>query len=374
MLDERKEKILAAIVADFIETAEPVGSRTISKKYDIGFSSATIRNEMADLEDLGYIVQPHTSAGRIPTDIGYRYYVDELMFDCKEAFVEERTLYEYIRSQTSMDEARIRQILKRAAEMTGYTAMMVIPEAGVTKPLLSMLDLIYLMPGRGLMVVVTDDDRVEQQLIDLPEGFGAKELSVVNSVLSHYLRGLSVAHWHRPLIEFLVDQMGRASGFVHDVLDILNVILSKRQQKQVMVEGSLNMLSHPEFQDLGRLKSLLMALSDDEEVASFFKKLPDKGLCVRIGDENTSPSIENCSMVIGNYHVGKNNGHVALIGPKRMNYAVSMAMMEAVLSGLEQVFTKIDNNEARKNALSTVVARDDEGYTGTDLAIFENNY
>lgn len=374
MLDERKEKILAAIVNDFIETAEPVGSRTISKKYDIGFSSATIRNEMSDLEDLGYIIQPHTSAGRVPTDVGYRYFVDQLMCCGSEPFIEERTLYEYIRSQTSMDEARMRQILKRMAEVTGYTALMVIPEAGVTKPLLSMLDLIYLMPGRGLMVVVTDDDRVEQQLIDLPEGFGAKELSVVNSVLSHYLRGLSVAHWHRPLIEFLVDQMGSASSFVHEVLDALNAILSRRQQKQVMVEGSLNMLAHPEFQDMAQLKKLLTLLSNDEEIVGFFKELPEKGLCVRIGDENTDPAIEDCSMIIANYHVGKNIGHVALMGPKRMNYKRSVAMIEAVLNGLEQLYKRVDNNEARKNALSTVVARDSENYCGADLAIFKNNY
>ncbi|MDO4281060.1 MAG: heat-inducible transcriptional repressor HrcA, partial [Peptococcaceae bacterium] len=224
MLDERKEKILAAIVTDYIETAVPVGSRTISKKYDIGFSSATVRNEMSDLEEMGYIIQPHTSAGRVPTDVGYRYYVNRLMYRTKKPYTEEKKLYRYICSQTSMDDVRMRYILKRLAEVTGYTAMMVTPEAEVTKPLLSMLDLIYLMPGRGLMVVVTDDERVEQQLIDLPEGFGPQELGVVNSVLSHYLKGLSVAHWHRPLIEFLVDQMGTASGFVHDLLDVLNDI------------------------------------------------------------------------------------------------------------------------------------------------------
>lgn len=264
MLDERKERILAAIVTDYIDTAEPVGSRTISKKYDIGFSSATIRNEMSDLEEMGYIVQPHTSAGRIPTDVGYRYYVNHLMYRKKESYTDEKLLYEFIRSQTSMDSERISYILRRMSDITGYTAMLLIPEADITKPLLSMLDLIYLMPGRGLMVVVTDDERVEQRLIDLPEGFGAKELNVVNGVLSHYLRGLSVAHWHRPLIEFLVDQMGAASDFVHDVLDILNAILSRRQQKQVFVEGALNVLSFAEFQDLSLLKSLLMAFGDDE--------------------------------------------------------------------------------------------------------------
>lgn len=374
MLDERKEKILAAIVTDFIATAEPVGSRTISKKYDIGFSSATIRNEMSDLEELGYIVQPHTSAGRIPTDVGYRYYVNQLMAQNLKIYSDEKMLYNEICAQTSMDDARFHQLLKHMADATGYTAMMVVPEAGYTKPLLSMLDLIYLMPERGLMVVVTDDERVEQRLIDLPEGFGPKELSVVNSVLSHYLRGLSVAHWHRPLIEFLVDQMGTASEFVHNLLDELNDILSRRQKKQVIVEGSLNLLSHVEFQEMHLLKTLLQAFGDEDDVVSFFKNLPDKGLAIRIGDENTANCIHDCSMVVANYSVGKNVGHLALIGPKRMNYAKCVAMLEAALSGLEQLFNRIEKNEARKNALSTVVAHDGDWNGCAELAIFNKNY
>ena len=374
MLDERKERILAAIVTDYIDTAEPVGSRTISKKYDIGFSSATIRNEMSDLEEMGYIVQPHTSAGRIPTDVGYRYYVNHLMYRKKESYTDEKLLYEFIRSQTSMDSERISYILRRMSDITGYTAMLLIPEADITKPLLSMLDLIYLMPGRGLMVVVTDDERVEQRLIDLPEGFGAKELNVVNGVLSHYLRGLSVAHWHRPLIEFLVDQMGAASDFVHDVLDILNAILSRRQQKQVFVEGALNVLSFAEFQDLSLLKSLLMAFGDDEEVAGFFQNMPEKGITIRIGDENTASSIDTCSMVVGNYSVGKNMGHLALIGPKRMHYVKCVAMVEAVLSGFQQLYTRLENCDARKNALSTVVAHEGDWYCHSELAIFEKKH
>ncbi len=374
MLDERKERILAAIVTDYIDTAEPVGSRTISKKYDIGFSSATIRNEMSDLEEMGYIVQPHTSAGRIPTDVGYRYYVNHLMYRKKESYTDEKLLYEFIRSQTSMDSERISYILRRMSDITGYTAMLLIPEADITKPLLSMLDLIYLMPGRGLMVVVTDDERVEQRLIDLPEGFGAKELNVVNGVLSHYLRGLSVAHWHRPLIEFLVDQMGAASDFVHDVLDILNAILSRRQQKQVFVEGALNVLSFAEFQDLSLLKSLLMAFGDDEEVAGFFQNMPEKGITIRIGDENTESSIDACSMVVGNYSVGKNMGHLALIGPKRMHYVKCVAMVEAVLSGFQQLYTRLENCDARKNALSTVVAHEGDWYCHSELAIFEKKH
>lgn len=374
MLDERKERILAAIVTDYIDTAEPVGSRTISKKYDIGFSSATIRNEMSDLEEMGYIVQPHTSAGRIPTDVGYRYYVNHLMYRKKESYTDEKLLYEFIRSQTSMDSERISYILRRMSDITGYTAMLLIPEADITKPLLSMLDLIYLMPGRGLMVVVTDDERVEQRLIDLPEGFGAKELNVVNGVLSHYLRGLSVAHWHRPLIEFLVDQMGAASDFVHDVLDILNAILSRRQQKQVFVEGALNVLSFAEFQDLSLLKSLLMAFGDDEEVAGFFQNMPEKGITIRIGDENTASSIDACSMVVGNYSVGKNMGHLALIGPKRMHYVKCVAMVEAVLSGFQQLYTRLENCDARKNALSTVVAHEGDWYCHSELAIFEKKH
>ncbi len=373
MLDERKEKILAAIVNDYVETAEPVGSRTISKKYDIGFSSATIRNEMADLEELGFIAQPHTSAGRAPTDQGYRYYVNKLMARGQHTFEEEQRLYEYIKTQPSIDEERLRFILKEIAHVTGYTTMMMTPEAEVTQPLLSLLDLIYLMPERGLMVVVTDDERVEQRLIDLPKGFTAKELSVVNSVLSHYLRGLSVQHWHRPLIEFLVDQMGSASGFVNDILEVLNDILNQRQRKQVIVEEPLHILEHPEFQDTEKIKTLLTAFADDHRVATFFKDSANKGITVRIGDENSASCLEQCGMVIAGYSVGKHVGQLAIVGPKRMKYLRCVMILEAALHGLEQVYMRIETNETRKNALSTVVANEGDWAYGhsTDLVLFE---
>lgn len=373
MLEERKEKILAAIVNDYVETAEPVGSRTISKKYDIGFSSATIRNEMADLEELGYIVQPHTSAGRAPTDVGYRYYVDNLMARGEHSFAEEQRLYDYIKALPSIDDSRLRIILKKMAQATGYTTTMIFPEAEVTKPLLSLLDLIYLMPERGLMVVMTDDERVEQRLIDLPKGFTAQELAVVNSVLSHYLRGLSVVHWHRPLIEFLVDQMGTASGFVNDILEVLNDILNHRQETQVMIEKPLHILEHPEFQNTEQIKVLLTAFADEHRVAGFFKDVPIRGVTIRIGDENIASCLENCGMVMAGFSIGKHVGQLGIIGPKRMKYLRCVMMLEAALHGLEQVFMRIENNETRKNALSTVVANEGEwAYAhSTDLVLFE---
>jgi heat-inducible transcriptional repressor len=372
MLDDRKEQILSAIVRDYVDTAEPVGSRTISKKYQIGFSSATIRNEMSDLEDLGYIMQLHTSSGRVPTDEGYRYFVDQLMIRQPYSYQAEQALYNDIKGQTSMDDDRIHAIIKTLADMSGYPVALLIPEAEVTKPLLSLMELIYLMPGRGLMIVITDDERVEQRLIDLPGGFTQKELSVVNSVLSHYLRGLSIAHWQPPLIEFLIDQMGTVSRFVHNVLDILNEILSGRQKQQVCLEGALNILGYEEFQDMDRIKKLLTAFNDDDCVASFFEDAPQEGVAVRIGDENPSPVLEECAMALTGFNVGKHVGQISIIGPKRMRYQSCVALLEAVSQGLKQVFTRMENNDVRKNALSTVVCHDGSEWSRrTDLVIFE---
>lgn len=373
MLDERKEQILAAIVTDYIQTAVPVGSRTISKNYDIGFSSATIRNEMSDLEELGFIEQPHTSAGRVPTEEGYRYYVSHLMqADNEQGFQEEQRLYEYIKNQVSLDEEKIRAILKQIADVTGYPVALLLPEAQITKPLLSLLELIYLMPERGLIVVITDDERVEQRLIDLPPGFSRQELSVVNGILSHYLRGLSVAHWHRPLIEFLINQMGTASGFVEYVLDNLNDILSRRKAQKIMLEGSLNILSQKEFQSTEKITDLLRAFSDEKKVAGFFKNMPPRGVVVRVGDENSSPVLSDCSMVLSGFCVGKHIGQFGIIGPMRMNYMHNVAMMEAAMRGFEKVYERIERNEVRKNALSTLVSND-QCWSGTELAIFYKN-
>ncbi|MDO4281061.1 MAG: HrcA family transcriptional regulator, partial [Peptococcaceae bacterium] len=149
---------------------------------------------------------------------------------------------------------------------------------------------------------------------------------------------------------------------------------SHRQQKQVLVEGALNVLSFEEFQDTKLLKTLLKAFSDEDEVAGFFRELPEEGIAVRIGEENTSSDIDDCGMVIASYAVGKNIGHLALIGPKRMDYGNCVAMLEAALGGLEQLFTRMEKNEARKNALSTVVAQNGDWSTGTELAIFHKKY
>lgn len=351
MLKERKARILAAIVADYILLAEPVGSRTISKKYDLGVSSATIRNEMADLEEMGYILQPHTSAGRIPSDKGYRYYVDYLMERHNESFDQERELYRYVLKKQGIDDQGIQDILEQLAEETGLLTFMLVPEAKQESPILSFLHIHFIKPGRALMVVLTGNEKTENKIIEIPDYMGSQELDAISKLLNRYLKGLSVEHWNSSLIEFIVMQTGMAGPFMLKLLETLNDVLNLRKKERIYVAGRFNLLDQPEFQDVSKIKPLFKDL-EETHLKRWVKESENERLNVIIGTELGVAGMEKCSVLIGNYTAGPRTGYIGFFGPKRMDYAKSTSLLEIVALALERIYGKELSDLSAENALS----------------------
>lgn len=340
MLSQRQQEVLKAIVLDYIASAEPVGSRTISKKYNLGVSSATIRNEMADLEDAGFIHQPHTSAGRVPTDAGYRFFVE----DCMPAFLLERddedgTFDAWVANGHANDELMRHELLRVLAKTSSYTAFLVLEtEKGADDPVLALLNLQYLAPGRVLMIVVNDDEQVRNEIIEVSLSVTAQDLAMVNGLLNHYLRGLPAKYWAAPLSEFLYTQEGYLARFIKDVVHRIGDILAVDDDKKVYVEGALNMLDQPEFQDIEKMRALLAILNHEEEFASLFGQEDLQSVSVRIGAAAGTFGENDCSLIIHHYHIGKQIGHLGLIGPKRMDYVSSAKLLQRAVTLIEKTF------------------------------------
>lgn len=337
-MDSRKQKILEAVVLDYIETAEPVGSRTISKKYDLGVSSATIRNEMADLEEMGLIEQPHTSAGRIPSDAGYRYYVDYLMekSDIKEEA--QQLIHQAIQDKQQRVGEVLRDSMKMLAEVTNCTTVMMLDSSrGST---LKLLQLLLVEPGKALMVIITEGDKIENRFLDIPESMTKEDLELVSMMINQNLRGLKVDDWQRNILENIFHNLTRQRQVVDCALEMLSSILDiKNKDKKIYLGGSLNMLSQPEFKDVNKVKTLLHSLEQEEVLTQLMEGDNETGITVKIGAENGLDEVKDCSVIVANYKVkGETVGKVGLIGPTRMDYATAVSMLNAMAQTLEETY------------------------------------
>ena len=338
-MDSRKAKILEAVVLDYIETAEPVGSRTISKKYDLGVSSATIRNEMADLEEMGLIEQPHTSAGRVPSEAGYRYYVDYLMnkSDIKEEA--KQLITGQIRAKREQVGEVLRDSMKMLAEVTTCTTVMMLDDKHGTT--LKLLQLLPVEPGKALMVIIMEDDKIENRFLEIPESMTKEDLDLVSMMINQNLRGLKVDDWQRNILENIFQNLTHQRQVVDCALEMLSSILGiQNKDKKIYLGGGLNMLSQPEFKDVTKVKNLLESL-EQEEVLTQIMAADDNetGITVKIGAESGVDQVKDCSVIIANYKVkGETVGKVGLIGPTRMDYATAVSMLNTMALTLEEAY------------------------------------
>lgn len=338
-MDSRKEKILEAVVLDYIETAEPVGSRTISKKYDLGVSSATIRNEMADLEEMGLIEQPHTSAGRIPSEAGYRYYVDYLMNKSDIQEEAKQLITTTIHKKREQVGEVLRDSMKMLAEVTNCTTVMMLDDKHGTT--LKLLQLLPVEPGKALMVIIMEDDKIENRFLEIPESMTKEDLDLVSMMINQNLRGLKVDDWQRNILENIFQNLQHQRQVVDCALEMLSSILGiQNVDKKIYLGGGLNMLSQPEFQDVSKVRSLLESL-EQEEVLTQIMEADDNetGITVKIGAESGIDQVKDCSVIIANYKVkGETVGKVGLIGPTRMDYATAVSMLNTMALTLEEAY------------------------------------
>jgi heat-inducible transcriptional repressor len=329
-LEERKKKVLEAIILDYIATAEPVGSRTITKKYDLGVSPATIRNEMADLEDMGLIEQPHTSAGRIPSQIGYRYYVDYLME--REMVTDE--IKKYIRSNLK-DQIKVREDLVRGAvrllsQISNYTAMLMV--SSFSQNVLTHIQLFPVAEKKLVLILVLDNGHVEHQVIALTESLSDGDIAEFTDMLRQALCGLTVEQWRKASLQTLRRQW---DGQIHLLKEILNVIedtLTVEYERKLYLSGTLNILNQPEFRDVDKIKQILSLLEEQRIMEELMMKMngsEPQSIAIKIGRENDYESLAACSLVTATYQInGRVIGRVGLLGPTRMDYSKTAGLLD----------------------------------------------
>ena len=336
-LDDRKKKILKAIIKTYMETGEPVGSRTISKFADLNVSSATIRNEMSDLTDMGYIVQPHTSAGRIPSDKGYRLYVDELMKE-KESEVQE--IKDLMIEKTDKLDKMLKQVAKVLASNTNYATMISVPQYSGSK--IKFIQLSRVTPLQLVAVVVSDNNVIRNQIINLDEEMDDQTILKLNLLLNTNLNGVPIQDINLGMIARLKEQAGVHGSVVGTVLDaVADTIQVDEDDMQIYTSGATNIFKYPELSDgemasrlIGTLeqKELLQELVDDVNSSE-----SSSGIQVYIGEEAPVQTMRDCSIVTANYELGEGlRGTIGIIGPKRMDY-------EKVLNTLRNLMTQLDS-------------------------------
>lgn len=339
-LDERKVKILEAIIRNYLETGEPVGSRTISKYTDLNLSSATIRNEMSDLEDLGYIIQPHTSAGRIPSDKGYRFYVDHLM---EEKDREVKEMKEFVIEKTEKMEMVLKNVAKLLATNTNYATMITAPSYNNNK--VKFIQLSQMDDEQILAVVVLNNNIVKNHMISVNEKLDAETLLKLNILLNTGLNGLSIDEINLATITKLKEQAGIYQSIVGDVLDALAEALSEGQNLEVYTSGTTNILKYPELSDSTKVSELLTTFEEKEELAHMMSESFDgsneTGIQVYIGNEAPIQTMKDCSVVTATYELGEGvKGTIGIIGPKRMDYENVMDNLKNLKAQLDGLFDK----------------------------------
>ena len=340
VLDDRKVKILDAIIRNYLATGEPVGSRTISKYTDLNLSSATIRNEMADLEELGYIVQPHTSAGRIPSDKGYRFYVDHLM---KEKDKEVKEMKEFVIEKTQKMEQVLKQVAKLLATNTNYATMISAPAYQNNK--VKFIQLSNMNENQILAVVVMQNNTVKNQVIQVDDILDNETLLKLNILLNTALGGLSLQEINLGTISRLKEQAGIHSQVVSDVMDALAQALSENEDLQIYTSGATNILKYPELSSAESATSLLSAFEEKEELKNLVTETLSEdagtGIQVYIGNETPIQTMKDCSVVTATYELGDGiKGTIGIIGPKRMDYENVMDNLRTLRSQLDGILSK----------------------------------
>lgn len=339
-LDERKWKILQAIIKTYLETGEPVGSRTISKYADLNLSSATIRNEMSDLEELGYILQPHTSAGRIPSDKGYRLYVDQLMEEKEREVTEMKELM--IQKQDKMDLV-LKQVAKVLAANTNYATMITSPQYNRTK--LKFIQLSLVSENQLLAVVVSQGNVVKNKMIHMEHGLDNETILKMNLLLNTSLNGLTIEEINLGMITKLKEQAGIHSELVNSVLDAVAEAIQMDDDMEIYTSGATNIFKYPELSDSEKASELISAFEEKQQLASLAANAlageENTGIQVYIGNETPVQTMKDCSVVTATYELGEGmKGTIGIIGPKRMDYEKVVGTLKTLTTQLDSIFKK----------------------------------
>ena len=338
-LDERKYLILQAIIDDYILTAMPVGSRTISRKSGVGYSPATIRNEMSDLEELGYLDQPHTSAGRVPSNKAYRLYVDHLIKTSKLTSDERERMHDHLVSRSKQVESVIRSAAGVLSDATKYTSVIVAPKLGSLR--IKHIQLVPVAERTALMIIVTNAGIVKDAVIRVPEGMDADDLYSISRVLTQKLADKPLEAVRQAFSELL-----RTAEQNRKLLGETLQVIEKRLEEggdatDVIVGGSTNLLEYPEYSDVNKARSFLSVLESKDTLRKLLSRDGGMEVSIRIGPENQLPALSDCSIVTASYRLGdQSTGTLGIIGPTRMYYHRVISVLDFMSRALRDVLSE----------------------------------
>lgn len=346
-LSERKQKILQAIIDEYIGTAEPVGSRAISKRNELGLSSATIRNEMADLEDMGYLVKPHTSAGRIPSDIGYRFYVNSLMHRYQVSVEAVERLQRELAERVNQLDALIKKASVITSALTDYTTVVTAPS--LSRSVIRKLDLISMPGDHAMLIVVTKAGLVKNRMISV--SIDENEAAQISMSLNRGLAGLTAdaigAADFEEILDYVVSEFGIDSVKATEILSVVYESILALDEREVYVNNTRSILQYPEFSDVGKAREMLDFLENKENLIKIIDSGHNiDGVGIKIGTENSFKELENSSLVTVDYRIGtKKLGKIGVIGPKRMNYAKVIASLDLISNHIDNILEQLFSSE-----------------------------
>lgn len=337
-LDDRKLKILQAVIRNYLETGEPVGSRTISKYTDLNLSSATIRNEMADLEELGYILQPHTSAGRIPSDKGYRLYVDKMMLE-KEKEVEE--MKSMLLEKEDKMEHLLKQVARVLANNTNYATLISAPSVHHNK--VKFIQLSRVDKRQLLAVIVVEGNMIRNNILETEEALDDETILKLNMLLNTNLNGLSIDEINLGMIAAMKQKAGIHSEIVSDVIDAVAEAIRADEDLQIYSSGVNNIFKYPELSDGQRASEIISTFEEKKQLTELVQgTLTDEnntGIQVYIGEETPVANMKDCSVVTATYELGSGmKGTIGVIGPKRMDYEKVVDALKIMKKQMDQLY------------------------------------
>lgn len=344
-LSERKQKILQAVIDEYIGTAEPVGSRAISKKNELGLSSATIRNEMADLEEMGYLLQPHTSAGRIPSDVGYRFYVNSLMRRYQMSVEAIEKMQMIMAERVSQLEMIIKKASLIASSLTEYTTVVTSPK--LNSSVIKKIELVNLGFGNVMIVIITKTGVIKNQSIEI--NIDDEAAAALTEILNNRISGMTADELTFDKIKAIGDEIeGKFSIQPKVLISILNFVyeaIDSLDQTEVYVNNAKSILSYPEFSDVNKAREMLTFLENKDNLVKLIGSSKD-GVDIKIGAENEFSELNNSSLVTVDYSMGnKVVGRIGVIGPKRMNYAKVVASLDCISNHVDKILAQLYNTE-----------------------------
>ena len=340
-LNERKQKILEAIIRNYMETGEPVGSRTVSKYTDLNLSSATIRNEMSDLEEMGYILQPHTSAGRIPSDKAYRLYVDTIL-QRKDEEVSE--MKELMVEKADKIDLLLQQVAKLLAQNTNYTSMVTKPKYQHKR--IKFIQLNQMSERQLLVIVVLDNNHVSKKFINLMTDADENVIAQMNFLMNTALTGLDFTEINMAIMQQIKEKAGEYGELASSILDCISEVMTEEDDSEIYTSGATNILKYPELSDKEKMTGLLSTFEEKQMLSAWANDEPpeddkEHGIQVYIGEESPVESMKDCSVVTATYRIKEGvYGKIGIVGPKRMDYEKVVGTLENCMQQLDDIFKK----------------------------------